>query len=82
MIPPEILQARKQGFSIPAAAWLRGELAGFARETLSPERIRSQGFFQAEPVARLLAEHQDRRADRSRQLWSLLVFSLWSEQAA
>lgn len=79
IIPAEILQARKQGFSIPAAAWLRGELAGFARETLSPERLAAQGFFRPEPVQRMLTEHQERRADRSRHLWSLLIFSLWSE---
>jgi asparagine synthase (glutamine-hydrolysing) len=82
VIPSEILAARKQGFSIPAAAWLRGELSGFARELLSPERIRAQGYFRAEPVQALLDEHLDRRADRSRQLWSLLVFSLWSEGGA
>jgi asparagine synthase (glutamine-hydrolysing) len=81
VIPAEILKAPKQGFSIPAAAWLRGELAGVAREMLSPERLREQGFFQPEPVARLLEEHQSRRADRSRQLWSLLTFTLWYEQA-
>ena len=81
LVPDQVLAARKQGFSIPAAAWLRGELAGFTRELLAPDRLRAQGFFRPEPVARLLDEHLDRRADRSRQLWSLLVFSLWSEQA-
>jgi asparagine synthase (glutamine-hydrolysing) len=80
VIPAEILQAPKQGFSIPAAAWLRGELSGFAKDLLSPERLRSQGFFQPEPVAKLLDDHLARRADRSRQLWSLLVFTLWLEQ--
>jgi asparagine synthase (glutamine-hydrolysing) len=80
LVPAEILTAPKQGFSIPAAAWLRGDLAGFAREVLSPERLRRDGFFQPGPVATLLADHQARRADRSRQLWSLLVFTLWLEQ--
>jgi asparagine synthase (glutamine-hydrolysing) len=80
IIPSEILQARKQGFAIPAAAWLRGELSGFARDMLSPERLRSQGFFQPEPVAKLLDDHLARRSDASRQLWSLLVFTLWRDQ--
>jgi asparagine synthase (glutamine-hydrolysing) len=80
VIPPEILTAPKQGFSIPAAAWLRGDLADTARDLLAPSRLRDQGFFQAEPVAKLLDDHLARRADRSRQLWSLLVFSLWVEQ--
>ena len=80
LIPPEILKAPKQGFSIPASAWLRNELSEMARDLLSPERLRAQGYFRPEPVARLLDEHQSRRADRSRQLWSLLVFTLWNEQ--
>ncbi|HEX8121478.1 MAG TPA: asparagine synthase (glutamine-hydrolyzing) [Solirubrobacteraceae bacterium] len=80
VIPGEILTAPKQGFSIPAAAWLRGELSGMARELLSPERMRAQGYFQPAPVAKLLDDHLSLRADRSRQLWSLLVFTLWADQ--
>ena len=81
LVPQEILTAPKQGFSIPAAAWLRGELSGFAREVLSPERVREQGIFRPEPITRLLDDHIARRTDASRQLWSLLVFGLWRDQA-
>ena len=34
LLPREVVHGRKRGFSIPAAAWLRGELEPFARETL------------------------------------------------
>ena len=34
LLPREVVHGRKQGFSIPATAWLRGELAPFAREVL------------------------------------------------
>ena len=80
LVPKEILSARKRGFSIPAAAWLRGELAPLAQEILAPSRTRSQGFFNAEVVSRLLEEHLARRHDHSRQIWGLLSFSLWAEQ--
>jgi asparagine synthase (glutamine-hydrolysing) len=36
LLPREVVHGRKRGFSIPAAAWLRGELEPFARATLSP----------------------------------------------
>ena len=39
LLPREVVHGRKRGFSIPAAAWLRGELAPFARELLSAERL-------------------------------------------
>ena len=50
LLPQEIVRGRKQGFSIPAAAWLRGDLQPFAREMLSPDRLRAQGFFNPETV--------------------------------
>jgi len=80
LLPREVVHGRKRGFSIPAAAWLRGELAPFARETLSPDRLRAQGFFDPAAVTRLLDEHVAGAQDRSRQLWGLLAFTLWYER--
>ena len=42
LLPRAIVRGRKQGFSIPAAAWLRGDLEPFARDVLSPERLRAR----------------------------------------
>jgi asparagine synthase (glutamine-hydrolysing) len=80
LLPREIVKGRKRGFSIPAAAWLRGELEPFARETLSPQTVRRQGYFRPDVVERLLDEHVAGREDRSRQLWGLLAFTLWHQQ--
>jgi asparagine synthase (glutamine-hydrolysing) len=79
-LPREIVRGRKRGFSIPAAAWLRGDLEPFARETLSPETLRRQGFFRPDPVQRLRDEHVEGKKDNSRQLWGLLAFTLWYER--
>ena len=79
LIPANIIKARKRGFSIPAAAWLRGELQPFARDLLSGERTRAQGYFEPAAVTRLLDDHIARREDYSRQLWGLISFSLWVE---
>ena len=80
LLPAQVVHGRKRGFSIPAAAWLRGELEPFARETLAPENLRRQGFFQPEPVTRLIDEHVAGREDWSRQLWGLLAFTLWYQR--
>ena len=82
LLPREIVQGKKRGFSIPAAAWLRGELEPFARATLAPQTLERQGFFRAEPVHRLLDAHVAGREDLSRQLWGLLAFTLWYERHA
>jgi asparagine synthase (glutamine-hydrolysing) len=81
LLPREIVRGRKKGFSIPAAAWLRGPLLPFAREVLSAERLRAQGVFAPAAVARVLAAHADGREDLSRQLWGLMAFSLWLDGA-
>src|SRR6476619_2534245 len=80
LLPAEVVHGRKRGFSIPAAAWLRGELVPFARETLSPATLRRQGVLQPDPVQRVLDEHVAGREDWSRQLWGLLAFTLWYER--
>jgi asparagine synthase (glutamine-hydrolysing) len=80
LLPREIVHGRKRGFSIPAAAWLRGELEPFARATLSRGTLQRQGFFSPEVVDRLLDDHVAGHEDRSRQLWGLLAFTLWHER--
>ncbi len=80
LLPRRVVHGRKRGFSIPAAAWLRGELEPFARETLSAETVRRQGYLRPEAVTRVLNDHVAGREDLSRQLWGLLAFTLWYER--
>jgi asparagine synthase (glutamine-hydrolysing) len=80
LLPRRIVYGRKRGFSIPAAAWLRGELEPFARDVLSSDTLRRQGYFRPEPVTRLIDRHVAGEEDLSRQLWGLLAFTLWHER--
>ena len=80
LLPPEIAQGRKRGFSIPAAAWLRGPMAPFVRDVLSPETLRRQGFLDAGVVTSLLDAHCRHQEDLSRQLWGLMTLTLWLDQ--
>jgi asparagine synthase (glutamine-hydrolysing) len=80
LLPREILRGRKQGFSIPVAAWLRGPLQGYAREVLSPATLSRQGCFDPATVTGLLDSHCSGREDLSRQLWGLMAFTLWFDR--
>jgi asparagine synthase (glutamine-hydrolysing) len=80
LLPARVVHGRKRGFSIPAAAWLRGELEPFARDVLSAETLRRQGYFEPAAVTRLVDDHVAGREDLSRQLWGLLAFTLWHER--
>jgi asparagine synthase (glutamine-hydrolysing) len=77
LVGRDIARGRKKGFSIPAAAWLRGELEPFCREVLGADRLRRQGYLEPAAVERLIDEHVARRQDHSRPLWGLMSFSLW-----
>jgi asparagine synthase (glutamine-hydrolysing) len=80
LVPERIVRGKKRGFSIPAAAWLRGDLEPFARGMLSAETLSRQGFFRPEAVTALIDRHVAGKEDLSRQLWGLLAFTLWHER--
>jgi asparagine synthase (glutamine-hydrolysing) len=80
LVPERIVRGKKRGFSIPAAAWLRGDLEPFARGMLSAETLKRQGFFRPEAVTALIDRHVAGTEDLSRQLWGLLAFTLWHER--
>jgi asparagine synthase (glutamine-hydrolysing) len=80
LLPRQVARGAKRGFSIPMAAWLRGELLPMARDLLSPDALRRGGVLEPAPVTRLLDEHVARRDDHSRALWGMLCFVLWQEQ--
>ncbi len=79
LLPADILDSRKQGFSIPASSWLRNDLRPLLDEVLSPAHLTEQGFFDARVVRRLVDEHTLRRADHSRRIWSVMMFTLWAD---
>jgi len=82
LLPREVVRGRKQGFSIPLAAWLRGPLEPFARDLLSPATLERQGCLDPATVSSLLDRHCSGSEDLSRQLWGLMAFTLWFDRYA
>jgi asparagine synthase (glutamine-hydrolysing) len=82
LIPGTIIKGEKRGFSMPLAAWLRGELKPLVREVLSPQNLERQAFFSHEVVRQLVDEHWSGQTDHHRKIWALLVFSLWFDRYA
>ena len=73
-LEPRVLSARKRGFDIPLASWLRGPLRSALRDHLSSLPPR---WFDAGAVERLEREHASGRRDHALALWSLLVLEAW-----
>jgi asparagine synthase (glutamine-hydrolysing) len=73
----DLIHRPKQGFSIPLAEWLRGELRETAWDLLLSQRPRCRGYFAPEAVQHLWEAHQRRVRDHSHHLWTLMVLELW-----
>ncbi len=78
-LPDSILARGKKGFNVPVARWFAGPLKPLLEEMLSPSRLRRQGLFQADYLETLMREHQERRRDHRKLLWTMLAFQLWYE---
>lgn len=80
LLPDEVRNRRKQGFSPPFSAWARGPMRGLVLDALSPERVRAAGVLDADAVQIVLRTHLDAREDRGRTLWTLLSLQTWAER--
>jgi asparagine synthase (glutamine-hydrolysing) len=80
VLPRETLARPKKGFGVPLGRWFRGELRPLIREVFGADAIRRGGLFRPETVERLLAEHEGRRRDHRKKLYTLLAFQLWASR--
>ena len=74
-LPAEVLQKRKQGFSVPLATWLRTDLRTDILDTLRGGN--RHGFFDRRGVERLTDAFFRGDDSRNYQLWTLYAFELW-----
>ena len=79
-LPRKIVYRQKRGFSVPIATWMKRGLRPLLDETLSEDKLKRQGLFDAGFVRRLLEEHWGGRADHRKALWTLFMFQLWYDR--
>ena len=65
------------GFGAPISSWLHNELREMAEDLLLSPRARQRGYFRADVVEQMWAEHTSRLLDHSDRLWDLLVLEVW-----
>jgi len=76
-VPRALIERPKQGFGIPLGDWLRGDLREWAEDLLEPQRLKDEGYFAPEPVARMWHEHHSGVRNWQFQLWDVLMFQAW-----
>ena len=76
-VPAALIDRPKQGFSVPLAAWLRGPLACWADDLLSPAALAGNGFLAPAPIVQRWREHRRGTRDWSQSLWAVLMLQSW-----
>jgi asparagine synthase (glutamine-hydrolysing) len=77
LLPPEIVDRPKKGFSVPLDAWFRRELRDLSGDLLLDGRLARRGYFKPGAVQRMLEEHWQGVASWQNQLWSILMLESW-----
>jgi asparagine synthase (glutamine-hydrolysing) len=77
LIPPEILERNKQGFSSPDESWYRGANLEYVRKLLLDKRALCHDFIAPSTTAFIIEQHCARRANNRLLIWSLLCFETW-----
>jgi len=85
-VPRALIDRPKQGFAIPLASWMRGELAPLLDNYLDPARIREAGIFDPEMVSKARSNFRDGGVGNDRldtqKVWLLVAFEMWRERWA
>ncbi|MBL4844257.1 MAG: asparagine synthase (glutamine-hydrolyzing) [Planctomycetes bacterium] len=81
ILPPEVIDARKQGFSAPDESWFRGKAEDFVRRVLLDPQAKLCRYLDQDFVREWVIE-QHRTGSRNQRLliWSLLSFELWLDR--
>ncbi len=76
-VPDELFNRPKQGFSVPVAEWLRGELREWAEDLLYEKTLRAQGLLDYVQVRDIWEQHQRGKGNHANKLWTILMFQAW-----
>ncbi|MBF0444980.1 MAG: amidotransferase 1, exosortase A system-associated [Magnetococcales bacterium] len=74
LVPDLILKRKKQGFSIPAAQWLRGPLRKRLRNCFLEKRLKQTNIFDMDYLEVLEERHMGGNRDYSGPLWAVMMF--------
>jgi asparagine synthase (glutamine-hydrolysing) len=80
IIPSEILEREKHGFSAPDASWFRGESIEYLKRMLCNSKARIYQFLNYDFVRAKIEEHASGKINHRLLIWSLLSFEWWLRQ--
>ena len=77
LLPAEVVDRPKVGFTVPLSPWFRGPLRELLASTLLSARCLQRGWYEPAALRATVDDHLSGRRDRARELWTLLTLELW-----
>jgi asparagine synthase (glutamine-hydrolysing) len=77
LVPRELVDRPKRGFSVPVKEWLTGPLRDWVEDLISESMLRDQGIFDMTAVRQAWAQHTRGWANHSELMWAILMFQTW-----
>ena len=72
ILPKEVTDREKQGFSAPDASWFKGESIDYVRNLLFDNNAKIYNYLDKAAVHEMVIEHLDGKQNRRLLIWSLL----------
>lgn len=80
LLPAEVVDRPKVGFTVPLSPWFRGPLRPMLEDTLLSSRALARDLMQPKAIRGFVDDHMSGKRDRGRELWTLLTLELWHQQ--
>ncbi len=80
LLPRDIINRKKEGFSIPIKNWLRTDLRDLMKEKLERPAFSRERLFNQRFINKLMKLHIRGDKNYSHQLWALMMFGMWYER--
>lgn len=77
LIGENLTYRRKQMFTVPVGEWFKSHLQQYMREVLGGDGLAGRGLYRYEAITKLMDEHTDGSANRTRELRALMAIEIW-----
>ena len=77
ILPPEVLNLPKRGFSVPLAKWLRNDLKELMLSSLLEGELAQLGYYDMGIIKNNINQHLLNYKNHSSWIWNMMVLNNW-----
>lgn len=79
LIPGQIANRKKAGFTVPVGTWINGPLREMTRELLVSNGAEVHKLVRRKFIDKMIDEHESHRQSHAVRLWNLICLETWSK---